>query len=107
VRRILESQGHEVVVVSDGAEALVKLARHPFDLLLTDISMPNMDGVELWLKVARDWPRMRVLMMSGYAAQRTRVHGIGEPSYPILQKPFSMVDLNDAVERVLASKQDA
>jgi two-component system cell cycle response regulator CpdR len=107
VRRILESQGHEVVVVSDGAEALVKLARHPFDLLLTDISMPNMDGVELWLKVARDWPGMRVLMMSGYAAQRTRVHGIGEPSYPILQKPFSMVDLHDAVERVLASKQDA
>lgn len=107
VRRILESRGHTVVAVVDGADALVKLGREPFDLLLTDISMPNMDGVELWLRVARDWPDMPVLMMSGYAAQRTRVHDLTDPSQPILQKPFSMVDLNAAVERALAPKEDA
>jgi two-component system cell cycle response regulator CpdR len=107
VRRILESRGHTVVAVTDGADALVKLGREPFDLLLTDVSMPNMDGVELWLRVARDWPDLPVLMMSGYAAQRRRVHDLGEASQPILQKPFSMVDLNDAVERMLAPKEDA
>jgi len=107
VRRILESQGHTVVAVQDGAAALVKLGREAFDLLLTDISMPNMDGVELWLRVARDWPALPVLMMSGYAAQRHRVHDLGDASQPILQKPFSMVDLNAAVEAALASKQDA
>lgn len=106
IRRILESRGHTVVVVPDGADALARLARQSFDLLLTDISMPNMDGVELWLRVVRDWPAMPVLMMSGYAAQRSRVHDIAEPSQPILQKPFSMVDLNDAVEKALASNQD-
>lgn len=107
VRRILESRGHTVVAVVDGADALVKLGREGFDLLLTDISMPNMDGVELWLRVARDWPDLPVLMMSGYAAQRSRVHDLTSASQPILQKPFSMVDLNAAVERALASKEDA
>lgn len=107
VRRILESRGHTVVVVDDGAAALVKLGREAFDLLLTDISMPNMDGVELWLRVARDWPALPVLMMSGYAAQRHRVHDLTDESQPILQKPFSMVDLNAAVEKALVPKEDA
>lgn len=105
IRRILESQGHEVTVVGDGAEALVKLSRQAYDLLLTDLSMPNMDGVELWLRVARDWPALPVLMMSGYLAERQRVHGMGgETAQPVLQKPFSMVDLSAAVDRALGAK---
>jgi two-component system cell cycle response regulator CpdR len=77
IRRVLEQRGHEVVTVSDGAEALVKLRKGPFDLLLTDIGMPNMDGLELALKVARDQPEMPVLMMSGYAVERRRAHRTG------------------------------
>jgi len=85
----------------------VKLNRDAFDLLLTDIGMPNMDGVELALKVARDWPDLPVLMMSGYALERRRAHGIDGLAEAVLQKPFSMVDLNQAVEQVLASRAPA
>src|SRR3546814_8477006 len=70
IRRALEHRGHEVVAVADGADALVKLNRGPFDMLLTDIGMTNMDGVELALKVARDWPDLAEI---GKAHGRTTV----------------------------------
>ncbi len=100
IRRVLEQRGHEVVVVSDGTDAVVKLARLPFDLLLADVAMPNMDGVELSLKVARDFPDLPMLMMSNDTVQRRRAHDIGSIMV-ILQKPFTMVALNEAVERAL------
>ena len=100
IRRVLQQRGHEVVVVDDGAEAVVKLARLPFDLLLADVAMPNMDGVELSLKVARDFPNLPVLMMSNESIQRRRSHDI-DSLMVILQKPFTMVARNDAVERAL------
>jgi len=103
IRRVLEQRGHDVVVVNDGTDAVVKLARLPFDLLLADVSMPNMDGVELSLKVARDFPDLPVLMMSNESIQRRRSHDI-DSLIVILQKPFTMVALNDAVERALGVK---
>lgn len=103
IRRVLEQRGHDVVVVNDGTDAVVKLARLPFDLLLADVSMPNMDGVELSLKVARDFPDLPVLMMSNESIQRRRSHDI-DSLMVILQKPFTMVALNDAVERALGIK---
>lgn len=102
IRRVLELRGHEIVTVGDGAEALVKLNRLRFDLLLTDIGMPNMDGLELALKVARDHPELPVLMMSGYAVERRRAADLADLARGLLQKPFSMVDLAAAVEKVLA-----
>lgn len=103
IRRVLVARGHDVVAVGDGAEAVLRLGRQPFDLLLTDIGMPNMDGVELVLKVARDWPATRVLMMSGLTVERQQAHGIGQLAMAVLQKPFSMVALNEAVEQALAA----
>jgi two-component system cell cycle response regulator CpdR len=100
IRRVLQQRGHEVVVVNDGTEAVVKLARLPFDLLLADVAMPNMDGVELSLKVARDFPDLPMLMMSSDTLQRRRSHDI-DNLIVILQRPFTMVALNDAVERAL------
>ena len=104
IRRVLVARGHDVVAVGDGAEAVLRLSRDPFDLLLTDIGMPNMDGVELALKAARDWPAMRMLMMSGLTVERQQAHGIGQLASAVLHKPFSMVALNEAVEQVLAEK---
>lgn len=107
VRRVLELRGHEVTTVSDGAEAAVKLSRQPYDLLLTDISMPQMDGVELALKVARDFPGLRVLMMSAYALDRRRAADLADLVCGLLQKPFSMVALSEAVDAALASPRPA
>ncbi|WP_374300742.1 response regulator [Ferrovibrio sp.] len=107
IRRVLETRGHAVVAVADGAEALVKLSRDSFDLLLADIAMPNMDGVELTLKATRDWPNLTVLLMSGIEMERRRAHGIGQLAHAILRKPFSMVDLVQAVEAALEIAADA
>ena len=103
IRRALAARGHDVVAVGDGAEAVRWLGRQPFDLLLTDIGMPNMDGVELALKAARDWPGLRLLMMSGLTMERQQAHGIGQLAMAVLQKPFTMVGLNEAVDSALAT----
>lgn len=104
VRRVLELRGHEVTTAADGAEALRKLDRAAFDLLLTDINMPQMDGLELALKVARDFPAMKVVMMSAYAVDRRRAADLSDLASGLVQKPFSMVDLCAAVDAALAGK---
>ena len=103
IRRVMTMRGHEVTAVADGAEAVQKLSREPFDLLITDIAMPNMDGVELALKTARDWPDLRVLLISGLSLESQQAHGIGQLAQAVLQKPFTMVALNEAVERALSA----
>src|ERR1044072_9046904 len=72
--RALTDSGHEVVTAVDGADALDILAREQgrFDLLLTDIKMPLMDGIALALATARDHPAIIILLMTAYAAQRGR-----------------------------------
>ena len=72
--RALTGVGHEVLTASDGGEALDVLARENgrFDLLLTDIRMPMMDGIALALSTARDFPELTILLMTGYADQRER-----------------------------------
>ena len=74
VARAIAMDGHEIVTAQDGAEALDILTREDgaFDLLLTDIQMPVMDGIALALSAARDFPDLTVLLMTGFADQRER-----------------------------------
>src|SRR5258705_3143753 len=77
VARALMLDGHDVITANDGAEALELIVRTQgaFDLLLTDIRMPVMDGIALALVTARDHPRAGILPMTGNAAQRERARG--------------------------------
>ncbi len=74
VARAIAMDGHDTVTAEDGAEALDILTREngAFDLLLTDIKMPVMDGIALALAVARDFPDLTILLMTGFADQRER-----------------------------------
>jgi CheY-like chemotaxis protein len=103
VRRALTVHGHEVTAVADGAEALVALSQGEFDLLLTDIVMPVMDGIALALKVAKDYPALRILMMTGYSAERERAHNLHLLVHDVLAKPFTMDQICSAVTAVLAA----
>src|SRR5690606_9220076 len=78
VARGLRDHGHDVVTSCDGADALDTLAqnRGSFDLLLTDIKMPIMDGIALALAARRDYPDLTILLMTGFADQRERAHGL-------------------------------
>lgn len=97
----LRRKGHDVQVAADGSEALMALSRERFDLLLTDIVMPVVDGIALSLKAARDDPDMRILMMTGYAAERQRAYNLEELIHDVVLKPFTMQDIGKAVEAAL------
>ena len=107
VARAIAMDGHEIVTAEDGAEALEILTRESgaFDLLLTDIKMPVMDGIALALAVARDFPRLTVLMMTGFADQRERASGLDAIVHNVITKPFAVADIRTAVADALASRK--
>jgi CheY-like chemotaxis protein len=101
--RALRQDGHEVMTACDGADALELLVREngAFELLLTDIRMPVMDGIALALAAARDHPAVTILLMTGYADQRERAHGLDALIHDVLTKPFSLADMRSAVDGAL------
>ncbi|HEX7792556.1 MAG TPA: response regulator [Afipia sp.] len=106
VARAIAMDGHEIVTAEDGAEALEILTRDngAFDLLLTDIKMPLMDGIALALSAARDFPRLTILLMTGFADQRERASGLNAIVHDVITKPFAVADIRTAVADALASR---
>jgi CheY-like chemotaxis protein len=105
VTRALTQDGHDVVATSDGGEALEAFTRADgrFDLLLTDIKMPVMDGIALALAVARDNPELPILLMTGFADQRERASGLDALIYDVIAKPFTLGEIQYAVAGALAA----
>ena len=108
VARAIAMDGHEIVTAEDGAEALEILVRESgaFDLLLTDIKMPVMDGIALALAAARDFPRLTILLMTGFADQRERASGLDAIVHDVITKPFAVSDIRTAVADALASRKE-
>jgi DNA-binding response OmpR family regulator len=102
--RGLAMDGHQVRTAGDGSAALDVLAgdNGEFDLLLTDIRMPIMDGIALALSAARDFPNLTILLMTGYAVQRERAHGLDALIHDVITKPFTLATLRGAVKEALA-----
>ncbi len=107
ILRALSEDGHDAVAAADGGEALDVLVRQNgnFDLLLTDIKMPVMDGIALALVVARDYPNLVILMMTGFADQRERASGLESLIHGVLTKPFALPELRHAVREALMTKR--
>jgi CheY-like chemotaxis protein len=106
VARALGQDGHEITLTADGAEALDRLtqAQGKFDLLLTDIKMPVMDGIALALATARDHPEIIILLMTGFADQRERAHGLDALVHDVLAKPFTLHDLKLSVRGAIEAR---
>ena len=107
VARAIAMDGHDTVTAQDGAEALDILTRDngAFDLLLTDIQMPVMDGIALALSAKRDFPDLIILLMTGYAAQRERASNLNAIAHDVISKPFSVADIRTAVADALAARK--
>lgn len=107
VKRALELDGHSVEAAEDGGEALEVLIREKgaFDLLVSDIKMPVMDGIALALHSAREWPKLPILLMTGFADQRERANGLDELVYDVLTKPFSLADIRRVVRNALSGAE--
>jgi two-component system, cell cycle response regulator CpdR len=98
--RALERSGYEVVAVATGTEAVPHIRS---DLLLTDIVMPEMDGIELAQHAASVAPDMRIMFITGFAAVTLRA-GKAVPQAKVLSKPFHLRDLVLEVERMFSSE---
>lgn len=103
VKRGLLSVGYDVTAVEDGEQALEKLEKTSFHLMVTDIVMPGLDGIALSLKAAKEYPELRILMMTGYATERQRAHNLETLIHTVLAKPFSLKALITTVEHALSS----
>ncbi|BAV64888.1 cell cycle two-component system response regulator CpdR [Sphingobium cloacae] len=101
--RALEKSGYEVVAVANGVEAMPHIDADNFDLLLTDIVMPEMDGIELAQHAASAAPDMRVMFITGFAAVTLRA-GQAVPQAKVLSKPFHLRDLVLEVERMFGAE---
>jgi CheY-like chemotaxis protein len=107
VLRALGEDGHELTVTADGADALDILDQHngAFDLLLADVMMPVMDGVALALATGRAHPEVAIMLMTGYADQRERAHGLDALVHDVIAKPFSLAQIKGAVNEALLMRR--
>ena len=101
--RALERSGYQVVSVDRGTAALPLIEAESFDLLLTDIVMPEMDGIELAQKATSIAPDMRVMFITGFAAVALKA-GKAAPSAKVLSKPFHLRDLVAEVDRLFQTE---
>jgi CheY-like chemotaxis protein len=107
LKRGLELDGHAITLAVDGSDALDRLseARGAFDLVLTDIRMPILDGIALALAAKREYPDILILLMTGFAEQRERAKNLEAIVEDVLTKPFSLAELRSTVSRVLERAQ--
>jgi two-component system, cell cycle response regulator CpdR len=106
VRKALEMDGHVVTTAEDGGLALDILIEQngTFDLLLSDIRMPMMDGIALALSAARHYPNLPILLMTGYAEQRERASELDSIIEDVITKPFALADLRSLVSKTLEKR---
>jgi len=83
---ILEDEGYNVLSASSGEEGLQVLARENIDLLLLDVKLPGMDGIEVLKKVRKDFPSLDVIMISGHSTIKTAVQAVQMGAYNFLEK---------------------
>jgi len=101
--KALQKAGHEVVSFCDGAAAFERLKSEAFELLLTDIVMPEMDGIELARRAAELNPQLRIMFITGFAAVALNPDNKAPKEAKILSKPFHLRQLVEEVERVMAA----
>jgi DNA-binding NtrC family response regulator len=103
-QRVLVPEGYEVVVTSRGDEAIAILEKESFEVVLTDLKMPDMDGIEV-LRVIKDrWPDVHVIIITGYGTISTAVQAIKLGAYEYIEKPFSPEDILNVVVKAMTRK---
>ncbi|MGD9713833.1 MAG: response regulator [Thermomicrobiales bacterium] len=105
--QLLTRLGHEVVAVRDGREALAQMRQHLIDVILTDLLMPEVDGLEVILAVRRDYPGVAVIAMSGGSARFPSADALHTArtlgAHAILPKPFNATHLREVIADVLVN----
>ncbi len=95
---LLEQEGREIVLVQNGLEAIDKLRKGTFDLLITDLMMPEVDGMEVLHEAKKLHPKIMAIIITGYASLETAIQAVKEGAYDYLRKPFRLEELKISVD---------
>ncbi len=101
--RALKKAGHDVVDVPDGDAAMTWLDDSEFDLLLADIVMPGINGIELAKQANSDAPQLKVMLITGFAAVALKAKSMLDPGAKVLSKPFHLRAIVDEIDKLLAA----
>lgn len=103
LERALSKAGYDVIAFANGADAFERLKEEPFTLLLTDIVMPRMDGIELARRASELDPELKIMFITGFAAVTLNSDSAAPKDARVLSKPFHLKDLVREVGRLLAA----
>ena len=103
IERALVKAGYEVVSVANGREAHERVKAEPFTLLLTDIVMPQMDGIELARRASEHAPDIKIMFITGFAAVTLNTDSRTVKDARVLSKPFHLKDLVKEIDRLLGA----
>lgn len=107
LQMVLEEEGYEVAVAITGESALEKLGRHYFDLILADLRLPDMDGMDVVKQVKEQQPETEAIIITGYPTVASAVASSKIGVYEYLRKPFSEDELKSAINGALKHKEEA
>jgi DNA-binding NtrC family response regulator len=103
-RRALEPEDYDIEAAGSGNEGLELLAGGPFDLVITDLKMPDIDGIEVLIRIKERWPSTEVIIMTGYGTVKTAVKAMKVGVFDYIEKPFSPDDLLSLVAKAIERK---
>jgi len=100
LREVLSDEAAEVEIASNGKEAIEELRKRSYDVVVTDIKMPEMDGIQLLDKIKKLSPQTYVIIITGYASLETAIEAIRKGAYDYITKPFHLEEIKIAIKRV-------
>jgi CheY-like chemotaxis protein len=103
-RRVLEKAGHKVLTASDGLEAVALALANPLDMILMDVAMPGMDGLEAMRQIKAQKPGMAIVIASAHSMASDRERFLAAGADDVLSKPFRLTDLTAVVDRLTANR---
>ncbi len=104
---LLENEGHETRLAANGAEAMAMLGREPFDLMISDIRMPDMDGLRLLEQARHDHQHLPIVLITAYASPEDAVLAMKNGAYDYITKPFKVQEIKNIIHSALAHNPPA
>ena len=101
-RRVLEKAGHKVLTASDGIEAVAVALSTPLDMILMDVAMPGMDGLEAMRQIKAQKPGLAIVIASAHSMASDRERFLAAGADDVLSKPFRLTDLTAVVDKLVA-----
>ena len=105
-QRILVPEGYEVMSAGSATEGFAMLADGPIDVVLTDLKMPDIDGIEVLRRVKEEWPDTEVIVITGYQTINTAVQAIKLGAFDYIEKPFVPEDIVEVIEKAIAHRRE-